>query len=131
MNLRSKLARIAALLFSLTLLAGYVVYSHVTPNTPPPDPLGLNDVESRQDPDPFAIGSTLKADYTPPASKRPGNDLRIIGSKTISQPVFSVRRIWLPWESTRRSWSRRDPFTDKPEIGYKGFGISLKAFPVE
>ena len=36
MKLRSMLARVAALLFSLTLLAGYVVYSHVTPNTPPP-----------------------------------------------------------------------------------------------
>jgi hypothetical protein len=38
MNLRSMLARVAALLFSLSLLAAYVVYSHVTPNTPPPDP---------------------------------------------------------------------------------------------
>jgi hypothetical protein len=131
MNLRSKLARITTLLFSLTLLAGYVVYSHVTPNTPPPDPLGLNEVESRQEPDASAFDGTVKADNTPPSSERPANELRIISSKVINQPVFSVRRIRLPWETTRRSWSRRDPFTDKPEIDYKGFGISLKALHVE
>lgn len=90
MNLRSKLARVATLLLSLTLLAGYVVYSHITPNMPPPDPLGLNEGESKQEPDTPDFDDSVKAANTTPSTKRPGNDLRIIGSKTISQPVFRV-----------------------------------------
>jgi hypothetical protein len=90
MKLRSKLARVAALLFSLTLLAGYVIYSHVTPNTPPPDPLGLNEGESKQEPDTPDFDGIVKANNTTPSTKRSGNDLRIISSKVINQPIFRV-----------------------------------------
>lgn len=90
MKWRSTLARVATLLFSLTLLAGYVVYSHVTPNTPPPDPLGLNEVESKQKPNAPNFDNSVKADHTTPPAKRSGNDLRIISSKVINQPVFRV-----------------------------------------
>ncbi len=90
MNLRSMLARVAVLLFSLSLLAAYVVYSHVTPNTPPPDPLGLNEVESKQEPDTPDFDGILKADNTTPSTKRSENDLRIISSKVINQPIFRV-----------------------------------------
>ncbi len=87
MSRSSKFARISVVLFSLTLLAGYVWHSQVTPNTPPPDPLGLNAVELELRPevvDPV------------PSGERPTNDLRIIGSKSVNQPVFSVRKI--TWE---------------------------------
>ncbi len=133
MSILSKAARIAALLFSLTLLAGYVVYSHVTPNMPPPDPLGLNEFESRQEPDASAFGGMVKADNTQPSSKRSGNALRIISSKVINQPVFSVMRVSLPWETTRSSWNRRkgDPFSIKPDIRYEGYGINLSGFAGE
>lgn len=90
MKWRSTLARVATLLFSLTLLAGYVVYSHITPNTPPPDPLGLNEVESKQKPNAPNFDDSVKADHTTPPAKRSGNDLRIISSKVINQPVFRV-----------------------------------------
>ena len=84
MNLRSKLARVAALLFSLTLLAGYVVYSHVTPNTPPADPLGINAIKVMFEPDVAEVKSF---------PDQSGPDFRIIGSKAINQPIFQVRKL--------------------------------------
>jgi hypothetical protein len=142
MNLRSKLARIAALLFSLTLLAGYVVYSHVTPNVPPPDPFGLNGLELTLEPEVVEFDGFVNYGSPVPALNevdgaastipvhRPPQELRIISSKVINQPVFSVMRIRLPWETTRSSWSRRqgDPFADKPDVVYEGYGIKLKGF---
>ena len=101
MNLRSKLVRVFAVASSVTLLAGYVVYSHVTPNTPPPDPLGLNEVEA-------SLASSQSASLP---AKHAGGDLRIISSKVVNQPVFSVRKV---------TWSfipepdRRDPFFPLP-----------------
>lgn len=90
MNLRSKLARIAALLFSLTLLAGYVVYSHVTPNSPPPDPLGLC-IDLTLEPEVIEFDSFIDYGSPLPSQKRSGEDLRIITSKNISQPIFSTK----------------------------------------
>jgi hypothetical protein len=83
MNMASKLARIAVVLFSLTLLVAYVRHVHVTPNTPPPDPLGLNAVE---------FEGFIDHVSPTPSGERPASDLRIISSKVINQPVFSVRR---------------------------------------
>lgn len=73
MTQRSSIARIIAVTSSLTLLVAYVWHSQVIPNTPPPDPLGLSSVE-----------------LTPAPTR---SDLRIITSKSISQPIFSVRKI--------------------------------------
>jgi hypothetical protein len=72
-----KVVRVLGLASSLTLLTGYVVYSHVTPNEPPPDLLA------------FSSGTGMIENPT----KLPGNDLRIISSKVINQPVFSVRKV--------------------------------------
>ena len=130
MNLRSMLARVATLLFSLTLLAGYVIYSHVTPNMPPPDPLGLNEVESRQEPDPFAFSGTVNADTTSPSSERPANELRIISSKVINQPVFSVHQHPRPsFKALLHLWNSSDGpavhYVD-PNIRFHMFGIHLE-----
>lgn len=112
-----KVVRVLGLASSLTMLAGYVVYSHVTPNEPPPDLLALSS----------GIGMIENP------TKPPGNDLRIISSKVINQPVFSVRRVSLPWETTRSSWNSRkgDPFSIKPDIFYEGYGINLSGFARE
>ncbi|MDP1590888.1 MAG: hypothetical protein Q8M07_24245 [Prosthecobacter sp.] len=130
MSILSKAARIAVLLFSLTLLAGYVVYSHVTPNTPPPDPLGLNEVELRQEPDSFAFGGTVKADNTSPSSELPANELRIISSKVINQPVFSVHQHPRPsFKALLHLWNRSDGpavhYVD-PNIRFHMFSIHLE-----
>lgn len=80
------LARVATLLFSLTLLAGYVFYSHVTPNAPPPDPLGINAIKVMFEPDVAEVKSF-------PDQSGPVTDFRIIGSKAINQPIFQVRKV--------------------------------------
>jgi hypothetical protein len=91
MKLKPKILRAAAIIFSAALLAGYVVYSHVTPNTPPPDLLGVNEVESKS-----ASASIAKGYDTPQAPERLRSDLRIISSKVINQPVFRVVEPKLP-----------------------------------
>lgn len=108
MKLRFKFARVAAVLFSLALLISYVVYSHITPNTPPPDPFGLSGIDLSLEPEVIEFDSF--SDYgtpmlsrknsgddpriygTPlPSQKNSGDDLRIITSKSISQPIFSTK----------------------------------------
>lgn len=90
MNLRSKLVRVTTIIFSFALLAGYVVYSHVTPNTPPPDLLGVNEVESKSASVADVPDSIAKDNDTTPSPERSRSDLRIISSKVINQPVFRV-----------------------------------------
>ena len=92
MNLRFNLVRIFAVASSVTLLAGYVVYSHVTPNTPPPDPLGINTIALEMDAEAVEFDSLVKDKGRQPSSARPRNDLRIISSKVINQPIFHVRK---------------------------------------
>ncbi len=96
MNLRSKLVRLLAVGSSLTLLTGYVIYSHVTPNVPPPDPLGLSEIDLTLDPTVVSINSFIEYDgagLEPPKTKQPRDELRIITSKNISQPIFSTRKV--------------------------------------
>ncbi len=93
MNMASKLARIAVVLFSLTLLVAYVWHSHVTPNTPPPDPLGLSTVELELQPEVAKFEGFINHGSPTPSGERPANDLRIISSKVINQPIFSVRKL--------------------------------------
>lgn len=90
MNLRSKLVRAAAIVFSSALLAGYVVYSHVTPNTPPPDLLGVNEVEAKLESTATVSSSIAEDNDASPSQERSRSDLRIISSKVINQPVFRV-----------------------------------------
>ena len=84
------LLRITAVASSLTLLAGFVWHSHTTPNLPPPDPLGIrqdgraNHLEAL-----LKTGEPIKTSSTYPMSRY---DLRMIGSKSINQPIFSIRR---------------------------------------
>jgi hypothetical protein len=130
MKWHSTLARVATLLFSLTLLAGYVVYSHVTPNTPPPDPLGLNEVESKQKPNAPNFDNSVKADNTSLSSERPANELRIISSKGINQPVFSVHQHPRPsFKALLHLWNSSDGpavhYVD-PNISFHMFGIHLE-----
>ncbi|MDZ4406111.1 hypothetical protein [Prosthecobacter sp.] len=92
MNMASKLARITVVVFSLALLVAYVWHSHVTPNTPPPDPLGLNTVEWELQPEVAEFeGFTNHGSPAPPGGRQ-GNELRIISSKVINQPIFSARK---------------------------------------
>lgn len=88
---------------SLTLLGAYVWHSHITPNTPPPDPLGFNSLELPFEPETVEFDGFV--DYGQPAStgKPKRDDLRIISSKVINQPIFSVRRVTY-------SFSKRGPF---------------------
>jgi len=86
MTQRSSIAKIIAVTSSLALLGAYVWHSHITPNTPPPDPLGLSTIE--------LIAEPADIEFNPPA--QPRSDLRLIGSKSINQPIFSVRK-WRPW----------------------------------
>lgn len=85
------LLRVTVLVFSLTLLTGYVIYSHVTPNSPPPDPLGLS-IDLTLEPEVIEFDSFIDYGSPLPSQKRSGEDLRIITSKNISQPVFSTKR---------------------------------------
>lgn len=138
MSAASKLARVAVVLFSLTLLGFYVWHSQNTPNTPPPDPFGLNGLDLTLEPEVAEsegfvdYGNPLQAEQQSD-SNRDGSSLRIISSKVINQPVFSVRKVSLPWETTRHRWNARkgDPFTLKPDIRYEGYGINLSAFTRE
>ena len=88
MTQRSSIARIIAVTSSLTLLVAYVWHSQIIPNTPPPDPLGLSSLELT------------------PASTR--SDLRIITSKSISQPIFNVRTL-SPWKPQMLPGSKSAP----------------------
>ena len=90
MSLSSKLIRVFAPVFSLTLLSGYVIYSHVTPNSPPPDPLGLS-IDLTLAPEVIEFDSFIDYGSPLPSQKRSGEDLRIITSKNISQPIFSTK----------------------------------------
>lgn len=124
----SKLARAAVLLSSGALLVAYVAYSHITPNSPPPDPLGLSSAEVSTTAD--TIELTLEPEVvefdsfinygTPvpptPASRSP-QELRIISSKVINQPIFSV---------PRGPFSRRQPSPkQKPKVRLDQFGVQL------
>ncbi len=123
------LLRVAVPVFSLTLLAGYVIYSHVTPNSPPPDPLGLS-IDLTIEPEIIDFDGFIDDGGLLPLQKGSGGDLRIITSKSISQPVFSVARIRLPWETTRNSWNgqKGDPFRIQSDVRYEGHGINLSGF---
>ncbi|MFN0079474.1 MAG: hypothetical protein ACKVY0_23665 [Prosthecobacter sp.] len=92
MNLPPKIARVTVVLFSLTLLVAYVWHSQVTPNTPPPDPLGLNTAELELQPEVAEFEGFINHGSPAPSGERPASDLRIISSKVINQPVFSVRK---------------------------------------
>ena len=83
-----RLNRALVILSSLTLVAAYLWHSHVTPNSPPPDPLGLSAVEY---------------------GKPKGSDLRIISSKVINQPIFSVRKVTY-------SFSKPGPFPGSEDV---------------
>lgn len=124
----SKLARAAVLLSSCTLLVAYVAYSHLTPNSPPPDPLGLSSAGASNPSD--TIDLEIKpeaAEFDPflnygtpvpptPASRSP-QELRIISSKVINQPIFSVPRGPL---------SGRQPSPkQKPKVRLDQFGVQL------
>lgn len=101
MNLRFKLTRIFAVASSMTLLTGYVVYSHLTPNIPPPDVFGLSPGDTVRT---SSLSTNLPAN-------RPSSELRIISSKVINQPVFSVRKIhWAFIEGP----GGRNPFVPLP-----------------
>lgn len=133
MSVPSRLARVAVVLFSLTLLAGYVMYSHVTPNSPPPDPLGLNSLELTMEPEvvefdgfvnygspvpniPAVAQQGVGAESSAPIF-RPPQELRIISSKVINQPVFSVRHGPFRW---------RQPEPKKElEIEFGQFGVEV------
>jgi hypothetical protein len=140
MTLRSMLARVAALLFSLSLLTAYVVYSHVTPNTAPPDPLGLSTpkppnsaqapsnstiIEVPQAPGKAEFEGFINAGTPLPAPAgdpyeplfNPDNGLRIIGSKSISQPIFSVRRS--PFPNTQWFEEKKKPYVRLDHYGIK------------
>lgn len=92
MSSLTKLARVVVPVFSLTLLAGYVAYSHVTPNKPPPDLIGVNEIESKTASVSTVPSSIAKDHDTPPSPARSRSDLRIISSKVINQPIFSARK---------------------------------------
>lgn len=108
---RSFIARILALASSLALLAAYVWHSQITPNTPPPDPLGLNALEPE----------VVEFDHPTPAR----SDLRIITTKSISQPIFSVRKL-SPWKRPMMPGSKSAPI----EISRHSFRLNegLKTF---
>lgn len=82
MTTLSKIIRITVVLCSLLLIAAYVWHSHVSPNSPPPDPLGLSTIE--------LTDQSADSELNPQA--QPRSDLRIISSKVINQPIFSVRK---------------------------------------
>jgi|GEM_PF-4008259 len=130
MSAPSKIARIIVVLFSLSLLAAYVWHSHVTPNIPPPDPFGLHGIDLELEPEVIEFEGFINYGNQSHRHDQAGSELRVISSKVINQPVFSVRRVRLPWETDRVSWNRRkgDPFCDKPDIKFEGFGIKISGF---
>jgi len=108
---RSFIAKVIAVASSLALLAAYVWHSQITPNTPPPDPLGLNALEPEV------------VEFDPPAPAR--SDLRIITTKSISQPIFSVRKL-SPWKRPMMPGTKSAPI----EISRHSFRLNegLKTF---
>lgn len=97
----TKVSRILVPVFSLALLASYVVYSHFTPNFSPPDAFGLSPNETART---SSLSTTLPA-------QRSRGDLRIISSKVINQPVFSARAVhWAFIEGP----DERNPFVPLP-----------------
>jgi hypothetical protein len=109
MTQRSYIIRAAAVLSSLTLLAAYVWHSHVTPNTPPPDSLGLSTIELTSEPETIEFDGFVNygQNASPGKSKRDG--LRIISSKVINQPIFSVRK-------ATYSFSKPGPFPGSEDV---------------
>lgn len=133
----SKLARSAAVLFSLSLLTAYVWHSHVTPNTPPPDPLGLNGIELTLEPGDVefggfvAYGSPVPAypvsaqelirTGSPAPAFRPPQELRIISSKVINQPIFTPQHAPFRWIQDAKKGER--------EIQFGQFGVEINGRP--
>lgn len=128
----SKLARAAVLLSSCTLLVAYVAYSHITPNSPPPDPLGLSSAEASTTAD--TIELTIAPEIVefdsfinygtpvpPTPASRPPQELRIISSKVINQPIFSVRHV----PTFGPLWWKQSPPKAKPQVRLDQFGIQL------
>jgi len=108
MTQRSSIAKIIAVTSSLALLAAYVWHSQITPNTPPPDPLGLNAVELTLEPEVVEFDGIVQYGGTIPSGKGPRTDLRIISSKVINQPIFSVRKL-SPWKRPIMPGSKSAP----------------------
>ncbi|MGV3659018.1 MAG: hypothetical protein ACO1TE_02505 [Prosthecobacter sp.] len=128
MKLTSLLARAAVLLSSLTLLAGYVVCSHITPNSPPPDPLGLssaaaaassNTIELTIEPEVVEFDGFINYGTPVPSASAPRRpqELRIISSKVINQPIFSVSKGPVLW--------RQPAPKKKPKVRLNEFGVRL------
>ncbi|HEY1048221.1 MAG TPA: hypothetical protein VGE39_00645 [Prosthecobacter sp.] len=124
----SKLARAAVLISSCTLLVAYVAYSHITPNSPPPDPLGLSATEASAPSN--TIDLTIEPEVVefdkfinygtpvpPTLASRPQQELRIISSKVINQPIFNVR-------NGPFSWRKPSP-KQKPKVRLNEFGVQL------
>ncbi len=119
------LLRISAVTSSLALLAAYVWHSQITPNTPPPDPLGLNTVELTLEPEVVEFDGFVQYGGAIPSGKGPRTDLRIISSKVINQPIFSVRKL-SPWKRPIMPGSKSAPI----EISRHSFRLNegLKTF---
>ena len=106
MSVASTLLRAAVLASSVTLLAGYVIYSHVTPNSPPPDPLGIRGIDLTLEPEVIEFDGFIDYGTPLPPKKISGEDLRIITSKTISQPIFSMKRGGEAQTPSKAFWAR-------------------------
>jgi hypothetical protein len=98
-------------LSSLTLLAAYVWHSHVTPNTPPPDPFGLNTIELELKPEVVEFEGFIDYGNLRPRNDQTGSEIRIISSKVINQPIFSVHKF--TWAFVPGP-EERDPFVPLP-----------------
>ena len=122
---RSFIAKVIAVASSLALLAAYVWHSQITPNTPPPDPLGLNAVELTLEPEVVEFEGFVQYGGTIPSGKGPRSDLRIITTKSISQPIFSVRKL-SPWKRPMMPGTKSAPI----EISRHSFRLNegLKTF---
>ncbi|MEZ5387376.1 MAG: hypothetical protein R3F13_17840 [Prosthecobacter sp.] len=144
MSALTKFARLAGLASSFTLLAAYVVYSHVTPNVPPPDPLGLSAKDVTLDAMVVPINSITgpgDSQLTAPQAKHSSSELRIITSKSISQPIFSTRKVssaeaegMFQARANRRimfgskSGAVELPMPEFLKVTFADFGISLEPF---
>lgn len=92
MSASSKIMQIIVVVFSLTLLVSYVWHSHITPNTPPPDPLGLSGLALESEPEVVEFDEFINYGNPTPRNDQAGSELRVISSKVINQPIFSVRK---------------------------------------
>ncbi len=119
------LLRISAVASSLTLLTGYVWHSQITPNVPPPDPLGINFVALTLEPEVVEFDRFVQYGGTLSSGKGPRSDLRIITTKSISQPIFSVRKL-SPWKRPMMPGTKSAPI----EISRHSFRLNegLKTF---